>query len=116
MLRQSVLGVWEYVFTKEALPEVLGIIGYKGNMGVSYTGLKKKSFEARLAVLRKILGAKKILKEIIEKAESHLNPVPVSGYERVLPVLPKEGVSFHVIGIKEDRIKTGNDGLTYERI
>lgn len=117
MLRQSVLGVWEYVFPKEALPEVLGFMGYTpGKIGVSYTGLKRKKFEARLAVLRGILGAKKIPKDVKNKVQEFKQPVPVAGYERVLPVMPKEGVSYHIIGIKEDRIKTGKDGLTYERI
>lgn len=101
-LRQSVLGTYEFIFPKEALAEVLSILGLtkENNIGVETTFTHR----TRLAVLRKILGVKKIPKSIFKKAMEIPYSVIINNRERGLSGMKVPGVSVHLIGFKEDKI------------
>ena len=96
--RPSVMGAYEYVFPEESLAELLAIMGI-GRLVDAETGFIP---QARLAVLRKIFGCKKISKEIIEKAKKIAPTITLSNSTRGLDHLMVPGVSIHFIGIKED--------------
>ena len=99
-LRESVLGTIEFTFPEESLPTVIRIMGLRyGRIGV------EKSFmsEARLIVLRRILGLRKIPKKAFEEAEKIDPSVMFDNLERGLSDLTGAKVSKTPIGIKKDR-------------
>lgn len=72
--------LWEVVFPKACLPNVLKGINYNGN---------RKDISLQSAALRKVLGAKKI---------------PKLDLEKVNPILAwTQNVGIYPIGIKEDK-------------
>jgi hypothetical protein len=90
--------LYEYVFPKEALPNVLGMMGIKQNLK-DYTGM-----DTALSMLRKMMKLKKIPKDI----------EPISdGFNYVF----SGGVAIHPIGLKEDEVKEwdfGDKGKYYQ--
>ena len=101
-LRRSVLGAYEYVFPEEALPEVLSMLGLTEDSH----GVKKSFFSSsRLAVLRKIFGAKKIPQSAHEAAKKLAPSILLNNRYRALGDCMIGGVSIHPIGIKEDERK-----------
>lgn len=99
-LRNSVLGSYEYTFPRTALVEVCRFFGIERNesYGFGKVGLKSRHF-----LLRKIFGAKKISKDVLEKSKKIPKSFSTNEFERgcVDCVIP--GVSIHVIGIKDDK-------------
>jgi hypothetical protein len=104
-LRQSLLGAYEYVFPKEALAEVCSFFGiiyeYRDKQAFALGGF---SASARHFTLRKIFGAKKIPKNILEKAKTIPNSFSTEEFERAGTNCIIPGVAVHPIGIKEDRM------------
>lgn len=98
-LRPSVFGAYEYVFPNEALAEVCAFFGITTN--TSY-GFGKVGLEIRHAALRKMFGAKKIPKAILEKAAQTPATYTTEEYERGFSNCIIPGVSVHVVGIKGD--------------
>lgn len=83
--------LWEYVFPEESLPQVLGMLGIDPKKQDNYGALS--SFTQN-AMLRKMLGARKIPEEIIPDCRDFVF---------------KEGMGIHALGIKDDvRGKLGN--------
>lgn len=99
-LRPSVLGTYEYIFPKEALPDVLNILGLTDKNRIS----AKPSFKnkARLAFLRKICGVKKIPESAFKKAKELPDSIYFEDSERGLSHTRIPSISIHPIGIKED--------------
>lgn len=101
-LRPSVFGAWEYVFPEEALPEVLAMMNLKkDSVGASRNFINK----SRLAMLRRIFGAKKIPKKIWKQAEKCESKIVFEETERAFFQATVQGVSIHPIGIKKDKRK-----------
>lgn len=100
-LRTSVLGAWEYVFPEKCLPEVLQILGLRGEDDL---GVADKTYaKVRLAATRKIFGAEKIPKEAWEELKTlPQDGTLVKGRYRGLSNSIVPGVSIHPIGIKRD--------------
>lgn len=92
-LRPSVLGTYEFIFPREALPEVLGILG------CTEYSIKK----IKLAFLRRIIGLKKIPKSVFQKAKECPTSVIINNSERGLSSIIVPGIWVHIIGIKEDK-------------
>lgn len=99
-LRPSVLGAYEFVFPKEALAEVCAFFGITKNENY---GFGKIGLHTRHFALRKIFGAKKIPKKILEKAATIPNCFNTEEFERGAGNCIIPGVGIHVIGIKEDK-------------
>jgi hypothetical protein len=99
-LRPSVLGAYEYVFPKEALAEVCSFFGITSNE--SY-GFGKIGLSTRHFALRKIFGAKKIPKDVLEKAKEIPNSFTTEEFERGASNCIIPGIGIHPIGIKEDK-------------
>lgn len=97
-LRPSMMGAWEYVIPEECLAECLAIMGI-GRLVDSEIGFISK---VKLATIRKMLGCKKIPKEIIEKAKKIPPSISLKNSMRGLHHLMIPGVTIHFIGIKED--------------
>ena len=98
-LRPSMMGSYEYIFPKEALPEVLKVFGIGKGQPIS-KGKVKGNF--KVGVLRKILGVKKIPASVFEEAETYSESIVIEGTERGLSHVIIPGVAVHAIGIKED--------------
>ncbi len=99
-LRDSVMGTMEFIFPEEALPTVICIMGLaEGHLGVTPSFMSK----ARVAVLRKILGLKKIPKWAWKEARELAPSVVFDNLERGLSDLKAPKISIHPIGIKKDR-------------
>jgi len=100
-LRPSIMGTWEYVFPKEALHEVLAIMGLttKKQIGIDWA-LKNR---LRLLGLRKLLGVKQIPLKEFKKAAKVPPSITIKESWRGLSHLMTKGVSIHPIGIKTDR-------------
>lgn len=98
-LRRSVLGAYEYVFPEEALAEVISM------MGILEDNLSWRNFGSytRLAVLRKLFGAKKIPHKIFEEAKKIPPSIILTNRERAMSKCKVAGVDLHIIGIKEDK-------------
>ena len=99
-LRPSMLGSWEYIFPKESLPEVLCIMGVTNKKAGIYGTIRFKN--ARMNVLRKILGVKKIPNSIFKKAAALPDSIVIDDCERGLSHIKVPGVAVHVVGTKED--------------
>ena len=101
-LRDSVLGTYEYIFPKESLATVLNIMGFtKEKIGVNCF-MKDWKGEARLAVLRKIIGLKKIPKKVLKEAANIKSSIVINESERGLSDFAGAMVTVHIIGIKDD--------------
>lgn len=100
-LRPSIMGAYEFVFPKEALAEVCAFFGITSNE--SY-GFGKLGLKFRHAILRKMFGAKKIPKDILEKAKKIPSSFSTEEFERGCSNCLIPGIGLHVIGIKEDKI------------
>lgn len=100
-LRPSVLGTYEFIFPKEALAEVCSFFGIKNN---TQYGFGKIGIETRHFGMRKIFGARKIPKKILEEAEQIPNSFSTEEFERASGNAIIPGVAIHVIGIKDDKI------------
>jgi hypothetical protein len=98
-LRPSVLGTWEYIFPREALPSVLSMMKIE-QQTEGATGKRLEKLE--LAFLRKILGVKKIPSKAYKKAAKIPPSLVIENHERALGDCKVNGVSVHIIGIKED--------------
>ena len=96
--RPSVLGAWEYIFPEEALIEVLSVFGITEDIGAEPTFINK----AKLAVIRKLFGAEKITKEMLNKAKKTPSSIQLGNSERGLSGLRVHGVAIHPIGLKRD--------------
>lgn len=105
-LRPSVLGVYEYVFPKEALAEVCAFFGITRNY--SY-GFSRLGIELRHASLRKIFGSKKIPDSALDSAKEIPDTYTTAEYERGFGSCIIPGVAIHAIGIKEDKQITLGD-------
>jgi len=107
-LRPSIWGAWEYIFPEEALPDVLAVFGIHQDLTGGMTHhLKLGQFvnKTKLAMLRKIFGAKKIPKEAFEIAKTIPPSMTLNGSYRALSHLGHEiipGIAIHPIGIKYD--------------
>lgn len=97
-LRPSMMGSWEYIFPEECFAEVLAIMGI-GRLVDAEIGLMAKS---QLAVLRKMLGVKKIPKKILEEAKKIPPTISLTNSTRGLHHLMIPGVTIHFIGYRED--------------
>ena len=98
-LRPSILGAYEFIFPKEALAEVcsfFGITKYE-SYGFSKLGVKSRQF-----FLRQLFGAKKIPKNVLNKAKAIPNSFSTEEFERAAGNAIIPGVAIHVIGIKDD--------------
>jgi len=100
-LRPSVLGAYEYVFPKEALAEVCSFFGIDKNppYGFGTIGLHSRHF-----CLRKIFGAKKIPKKVLEEAKKIPPSFSTEEFERGGANCIIPGIGVHCIGIKDDKI------------
>lgn len=98
-LRPSVMGAYEYVFPKEALPEVCSFFGIKDNTSYKHLGLFSNM---RHFCLRKVFGAKKIPTKILKAAQNIPDTFSTSEFERGVTNCKIPGVAFHAIGIKDD--------------
>ena len=98
-LRPSVLGVYEFVFPKEALAEVCSFFGITANeqYGFGTIGLHTRHF-----CLRKIFGCRKIPKDILEKSKKIPSTFSTKEFERGVSNCIIPGVAIHTIGIKDD--------------
>lgn len=103
-LRPTIFGAYEYIFPKEALPEVLSMMGIDidKEFGQIEINLKNKF---RMFSLRKIFGCKRIPKKYLIKAKETPNAIKLPGFTRMLPNCILNNVIIHCIGIKEDEIK-----------
>ena len=99
-LRPSVLGAYEYIFPKEALAEVCKFFGIAESQ--SY-GFGKLGLETRHFAMRKIFGAKKIPKKILDKAKTLPGIYTTEEFEMGLNDCVIPGIGLHVIGIKDDK-------------
>ncbi len=99
-LRPSILGAMEVVFPREALAEVCSFFGIMKN--TSY-GFGRMGLETRHFGMRKIFGAKKIPKKILEEAEKIPPTFSTEEFERGSGHCIIPGVAIHIIGIKEDK-------------
>jgi len=99
-LRPSVLGAYEYVFPEEALVEVCKYFGI--DQSQSY-GFGKIGLETRHFAMRKIFGASKIPKKIIEEAKTLSPTFSTKEFERGCSDCVIPGIGLHVIGIKKDK-------------
>lgn len=99
-LRKSILGAYEYVFPREALPDVLAMFSevLSNPIGNHNTFLNK----AKLKAMQKVFGCKDIPKDVIEKAKKISPFILLGNSERALSNIVIPGVAIHVIGIKED--------------
>jgi hypothetical protein len=79
--------LWEYVFPEECLDEVLTMLEINPKQNYN-EGLKGLGNKAKLAALRKILGASKIPK---------FKPAKTNRY------IEKRGMAIHAIGIRKDK-------------
>ena len=100
-LRHSVLGAYELVFPKEALTEVLAMLGAESIQPAYDIGLNSM----RLVFLRAIFGAemirKKTWKEAAEIARTRKS-ITINNSERGLSDCIIPGTAVHVIGVKRD--------------
>jgi hypothetical protein len=101
-LRPSILGAYEYVFPKEALAEVCAFFGISRNesYGFGTIGLNLRHYG-----LRKLFGCKKIPDDILKKAQTIPNSFSTEEFERACGNCIIPGVSWHVIGIKDDEVR-----------
>ena len=98
-LRPSVFGAWEYIFPEECLAEVIAAFGVADNsLGTTPTRKNK----AKIAMLRKPFGAKKIAKAIYEEAKKIPKSLIIKDYWRGLSSVAVPGVAIHIIGYKKD--------------
>lgn len=113
-LRESVLGVQEYIIPETSLPEFLAMCGITSphKIGVSS---KKALHKFKLSGLRKMIGCKKIPKNVFKQAQDIDVDVVVSGKERCLAGLPSNNMSIHLIGIKGDKYGS-TDGEHYHEL
>jgi len=102
-LRPSVLGAFEYVFPKEALTEVMCIMGITNPQNLG-TFNKKFLDKARLATLRRMFGCKKIPLKYYKEAAKLPPSIVLNEYERGMSHLKNCGVTIHPIGIREDAV------------
>jgi len=102
-LRPSVLGAYEYVFPKEALAEVCSFFGITKN---EVYGFNKIGLHSRHFAMRKIFGAKKIPKKILDRAKEIPPTFSTAEFERGAANCCIPGVALHPIGIKEDVMGT----------
>jgi hypothetical protein len=113
-LRPSILGAYEYVFPREALPEVCSFFGIKSN--ISY-GFGKIGLETRHFALRKIFGCKKIPESILKKSLKIPDSFTTNEFEHGVSNCKIPGVALHVIGIKEDKYQNFKEwGYTQEAL
>lgn len=115
-LRPSVLGAWEYIFPEECLPDVLSMMNL-----VNYQdyGFSKIGIEARMGLLRKIFGAKKLKKKHFEQAKKIPNSLIFSQYNRGLANCEVPGVAIHLIGYKKDKfgkMQVGENEFMYQEL
>ena len=102
-LRPTLFGAYEYVFPREALPDVLSILGIADNAG----DFQKKKF--RVFCLRKVFGCRKIPDKIFKQAQK-INPIMIiNGSNRALSTCVTGGVATHFIGIKDDKYQKWHD-------
>jgi len=112
-LRDSVLGVQEYIIPEGCLSEFLSMMGLKyGKICISQ---KVKTHKFKLATLRKILGCKKVPKRYFDEAKNISADVLINDYMRGLSKAPRQNVSVHLIGIKKDQYRKDKTGY-YERL
>lgn len=100
-LRESVLGVQEYILPETALPEFLAMTKTNRNNRIGINK-KKNLHKFKLSVVRNVLGASRIPRDVWNKAEKIQTDVIVDGFERGLSAMPKRNVGFHLIGIQKD--------------
>lgn len=98
-LRPTLFGAWEYVFPKEALPEVLSMMEITPT--IFKEDLKK---DIGLMMMRKALNCKPIPKSALKKAATISNTIKIEGYKRILYHCAVRGVIIHAIGIKDDDV------------
>ena len=113
-LRPSIFGAYEFVFPKEALAEVCNFFGVSMFESADY-GFGSFSLYTRKFCLRKIFNCKKIPKAILKKADKIQPTFSTIEFERGCSKCVIPGVSFHLIGIKEDVVAEAG-GYIYERL
>lgn len=114
-LRKGIFGSYELVFPKEALTEVLAMLGAR-NATNSYTKPKSLYYKTGTFVLNKLFGDKLIPKKIwkeVDKIRSQSSMI-IDGKERAIGDCKTPGVTIHIIGIKEDSYGTLDGVYTHE--
>lgn len=98
-LRRGIFGSYELVFPREALVEVLAMLGIKKRVSYAHlNGAGLKHF-----VMRKMWSDKPIPKKILEQANKTKSSMYFNDRERGLANCEVPGTAIHVIGIKEDK-------------
>lgn len=92
VLRPSFLGAWEYIFPKEALPEVLAVLG------VEECFLN----DVRLKMLGKLFNARPVPKDAWELSKTIPTSHVLKDSQRGLSHSKIQGVNLHILGIKDD--------------
>jgi len=113
-LRPSLLGAYEYIIPEPCLPECLACMGiHKDWLGATVT----YKLKANLAMMRIMLGAKKIPKKIFKEAEGIQPSIIIENSMRGLSNLQMDGVAIHPIGIRYDvtDLMPYPNGVTYEQ-
>ena len=115
-LRKGIFGSYELVFPKEALAEVLAMLGAY-NATCSYTKPNSLYYKIGREIIRKIFGDKKIPKKIWKEVETLRSKTSmiIDGRERAMSDCRTPGTTVHVIGIKEDSFGT-IDNLYYHEL
>ena len=113
-LRPSIFGAYEYIFPKESLAEVCSFFGIAGN---TQYGFGKLGLNTRHFALRRIFGCKKIPEKILKEAEIIPITFSTEEFERGCSNCKIPGVAIHVIGIKEDVVRSIGDSVyTHEAL
>lgn len=115
-LRKGIFGSYELVFPREALPEVLAMLGAR-NITASFSKPKSLFYKAGKNFLPLLFGDKRIPKKIWEEAEQLKNKssMVIDGRERAMSDCRTPGTTVHIIGIKQDRFGTV-DGVYYHEL
>lgn len=104
-LRPSILGTYEYVFPKEALPEVIAMLNHE-----THDHIKTK-------LLRTIMGIKAIPKKVFKQAEKIPSQIIFKESKRILNNCKIPGVAVHLIGYKDDKTQDfdfGKEGRFFQ--
>jgi hypothetical protein len=91
---------------EESLATFLSMIGVTSEGLQSYdmnSQFKQMQGQMKMAVIRKMFGAKKIPKKIYDQAKTIPYSIELTNSERGLYHMIIPGVAIHMIGIKKDR-------------
>jgi len=114
-LRKGLFGSYELIFPREALAEVLAMLGAKNITG-SFTKPNSLFYKSGKFVMQNLFGDKAIPKKIWKEAEElkSKTSMVITGRERAMADCKTPGVTVHIIGIKEDKFGTADGIYTHE--